>query len=72
MRVAAVSPEAALTLGASPGQLRFIAFTIAAIGTGIAGLLYARVDRLRQPLCVSCRPLDLLLLLRHRRWIRDA
>ena len=40
MRVAAVSPEAALTLGASPGQLRFIAFTIAAIGTGIAGLLY--------------------------------
>jgi branched-chain amino acid transport system permease protein len=41
MRVAAVSPEAALTLGASPGQLRFIAFTIAAIGTGIAGVLYA-------------------------------
>jgi branched-chain amino acid transport system permease protein len=40
MRVAAVSPEAALTLGASPGQLRFIAFTITAIGTGIAGLLY--------------------------------
>jgi branched-chain amino acid transport system permease protein len=40
MRVAAVSPEAALTLGASPGQLRFIAFTIAAIGTGIAGTLY--------------------------------
>jgi branched-chain amino acid transport system permease protein len=41
MRVAAVSPEAALTLGASPGQLRFIAFTIAAVGTGIAGVLYA-------------------------------
>lgn len=40
MRVAAVSPEAALTLGASPGQLRFIAFTIAAVGTGIAGALY--------------------------------
>jgi branched-chain amino acid transport system permease protein len=41
MNVAAVSPEAALTLGTSPGQLRFIAFTIAAIGTGIAGTLYA-------------------------------
>ena len=41
MRVAAVSPEAALTLGTSPGQLRFIAFTIAALGTGIAGALYA-------------------------------
>jgi branched-chain amino acid transport system permease protein len=41
LRVAAVSPEAALTLGTSPGQLRFIAFTIAAIGTGMAGTLYA-------------------------------
>jgi branched-chain amino acid transport system permease protein len=41
MRVAAVSPEAAITLGASPGQLRFIAFTIAAVGTGFAGVLYA-------------------------------
>lgn len=40
MRVAAASPEAALTLGISPGKMRFLAFTIAAIGTGIAGVLY--------------------------------
>jgi branched-chain amino acid transport system permease protein len=43
MRVAAVSPEAALTLGTSPGRMRFIAFTIAAVGTGIAGALYVPV-----------------------------
>lgn len=40
MRVAAHSPEAALTMGWSPGRLRFIAFTIAGIGTGIAGAVY--------------------------------
>lgn len=40
MRVAAISPEAARTLGIKPGVMRFIAFIIAAIGTGIAGVLY--------------------------------
>lgn len=43
MRVAAVSPEAAMALGLNPGVLRFIAFTIAAIGTGLAGALYVPV-----------------------------
>jgi branched-chain amino acid transport system permease protein len=40
MRVAAVSPEAARTLGIKPGYMRFTAFIIAAIGTGICGILY--------------------------------
>jgi branched-chain amino acid transport system permease protein len=40
MRVAALSPEAARTLGIKPGVMRFIAFIIAAIGTGICGILY--------------------------------
>lgn len=43
MRVAAVSPEAALTLGINPGRLRFLAFTLAGLGTGIAGALYVPV-----------------------------
>jgi branched-chain amino acid transport system permease protein len=43
MRIAAKSPEAAMTLGLSPGRLRFIAFIIAGIGTGIAGVLYVPV-----------------------------
>lgn len=43
MRVAAVSPEAAMALGLNPGALRFIAFTIAAFGTGVAGALYVPV-----------------------------
>jgi branched-chain amino acid transport system permease protein len=43
MRVAAVSPEAAMTLGVSPGRMRFLAFTIAAAGTGVAGVLYVPV-----------------------------
>lgn len=43
MRVAAHSPEAALTMGWSPGRLRFVAFTIAGIGTGIAGAVYLPV-----------------------------
>ena len=34
MRVAAASPEAALTLGIDPGRMRCLAFSIAAIGTG--------------------------------------
>jgi branched-chain amino acid transport system permease protein len=40
MRVAAVSPEAARSLGIRPGVMRFIAFIIAAVGTGICGILY--------------------------------
>lgn len=43
MRVAAASPEAALTLGFSPGHVRSAAFVIAALGTGLAGLLYVPV-----------------------------
>ena len=43
MRVAAVSPEAALSLGFSPGHVRSAAFVIAALGTGFAGLLYVPV-----------------------------
>jgi branched-chain amino acid transport system permease protein len=43
MRVAAASPEAAMTLGINPGRLRFLAFTIAAFGTGVAGVLYVPV-----------------------------
>jgi branched-chain amino acid transport system permease protein len=43
MRVAAVSPEAALSLGFSPGHVRSAAFVIAALGTGLAGLLYVPV-----------------------------
>lgn len=41
MQVASASPEAAMTLGISPGLMRFIAFFIMAFGTGIAGALYA-------------------------------
>lgn len=40
MRIAAISPEAARTLGIKPGVMRFIAFIIAAIGTGVCGILY--------------------------------
>ncbi|MFN3547046.1 MAG: ABC transporter permease subunit [Mesorhizobium sp.] len=40
MRVAALSPEAARSLGIRPGVMRFIAFVIAAIGTGVCGILY--------------------------------
>lgn len=40
MRVAAISPEAARTLGIRPGVMRFLAFIIAGIGTGVAGILY--------------------------------
>ncbi len=43
MLVAAVSPEAALTLGINPGRLRFLAFTIAAFISGLAGVLYVPV-----------------------------
>ncbi len=40
MRVASASPEAAQSLGISPGRMRFIAFMIASFGTGLAGVLY--------------------------------
>lgn len=43
LRVAAVSSEAAQSLGINPGLLRSIAFIIAAVGTGFAGALYAPV-----------------------------
>ncbi len=43
MRIAAASPEAALTLGFSPGNVRSAAFVIAALGTGLAGVLYVPV-----------------------------
>ena len=43
MRVAAVSPEAASTLGFSPGHVRSAAFVLAALGTGMAGILYVPV-----------------------------
>lgn len=40
MRVAASSPETALTLGYRPGVVRSLAFLIAAAGTSLAGVLY--------------------------------
>ena len=49
MRVAAVSPEAALTLGFSPGHVRSAAFLLAALGTGLAGLLYVPVVQFLSP-----------------------
>ena len=43
MQAAAASPEAAQTLGFSPGRARSAAFVIAALGTGLAGVLYVPV-----------------------------
>lgn len=40
MFVAALSPEAARSLGIKPGVMRFLAFIVASIGTGICGILY--------------------------------
>ena len=40
MRVAAISAEGARALGINPGVMRFTAFVIAALGTGICGILY--------------------------------
>jgi branched-chain amino acid transport system ATP-binding protein/branched-chain amino acid transport system permease protein len=40
MFVAALSPEAARSLGIKPGLMRFTAFMIASIGTGLCGVLY--------------------------------
>ena len=43
LHVAAISPEAAQSLGVSPGLMRFTAFLLVAVGTGLAGTLYAPV-----------------------------
>lgn len=43
IRVAAYSPEAAQAFGISPGRMRSVAFLIAAVGAGVAGVLYAPV-----------------------------
>ena len=43
MQVAAASPEAAVSLGISPGLMRCCAFLICALGTGTAGTLYAPI-----------------------------
>ncbi|MBU3740323.1 MAG: ATP-binding cassette domain-containing protein [Rhodoferax sp.] len=43
LHVAAISPEAAQSLGVSPGLMRFTAFLLVSIGTGLAGTLYAPV-----------------------------
>lgn len=40
MRTAAESPEAARSLGISPGRMSSLAFLLAAIGTGICGILF--------------------------------
>lgn len=40
MFVAALSPEAARSLGIKPGVMRFVAFVISAFGTGLCGVLY--------------------------------
>lgn len=43
LHVAAISPEAAQSLGISPGVMRFTAFTLVAVGTGLAGTLYTPI-----------------------------
>lgn len=43
LHVAAISPEAAQSLGVSAGLMRFTAFLLVAVGTGLAGALYAPV-----------------------------
>lgn len=43
LRISAFSPEAAQSLGISPGRMRSVAFLIAAVGAGVAGVLYAPV-----------------------------
>ncbi len=43
LRISAFSPEAAQSLGISPGRMRSAAFLIAAAGAGMAGILYAPV-----------------------------
>lgn len=43
LRISSFSPEAAQSLGISPGRMRSAAFLIAATGAGVAGVLYAPV-----------------------------
>jgi branched-chain amino acid transport system permease protein len=43
MRLAAESPEAAMTLGLSPGRLRLLAFFVANLCASIAGILYTQL-----------------------------
>jgi branched-chain amino acid transport system permease protein len=43
IRVAGASPEAAQTLGIRPGLVRAAVFILTAVGTGIAGALYAPI-----------------------------
>lgn len=43
LRISAFSPEAAQSLGISPGRMRSAAFLISALGAGVAGVLYAPV-----------------------------
>lgn len=40
MFIAALSPEAARSLGIKPGVMRFLAFVLTAVGTGLCGILY--------------------------------
>lgn len=49
MRVAAASPECAQSLGINPGTMRFAAFLIAAVGTGMAGSLYPPIVGIVSP-----------------------
>jgi branched-chain amino acid transport system permease protein len=60
MRVAAQSPEAALSLGIGPGRLRVAAFLLSALGTGIAGALYVPLFGFVSP---GAFPLHLSILL---------
>jgi branched-chain amino acid transport system permease protein len=60
MRIAAASPEAALSLGISPGSMRIAAFAISAIGTGVAGALYVPLFGFVSP---GAFPLSLSILL---------
>jgi branched-chain amino acid transport system permease protein len=59
MHVVAASPEAARSLGISPGVIRFAAFLVAALGTGAAGALFPPVLGFVSP---SAFDLDLSVL----------
>jgi branched-chain amino acid transport system permease protein len=53
MRMAAQSPEAAQSLGVSPGWMRAVAFLVTAIGTGMAGILYPPIVGFVSPAAFS-------------------
>ncbi|MGC7403082.1 ABC transporter permease subunit [Pandoraea pneumonica] len=59
LRVAAASPEAAQSLGTSPGWIRCVVFLIVALITGVAGVLYPPVVGFVSPAAFS---LDLSIL----------